>query len=270
MSTHLRRLAPWSAALLLALAACGPGADAVVAFDEPRASIEGEELPDEALDGLEHEDCVLAPPAGEYATLGQGLADGTPQVVYVNFDGPHILPCATCSDAPNNRSLVPPHLGHPNGYSFQPYQNAARKTAIVNFLQAWFGPYHVTFTTTRPASGPYTMLVISPSTPTTGSRGIAPLDCGNMNRDDIAFVYRVGDARRFPNAKSIAKAAAHELGHSFGLAHVRGTSQIMHYASAGDRFGAAPYDTAHPSGKCFSGNRQDAPALLRANLGVRP
>ena len=250
--------------LLVALAACGP--DAVATADFLDEDLQGAE----SADALEFDDCVLPAATDELGSSAQPLADGTPQVVYVNFDGPVILPCASCSDAPGNMSLVPPHLGHPNGYWFLPYNNARRKTAILGFLQTWFAPYHVTFTTTRPSAGPYTMVVVSPSQPTSSSRGIAPLDCGNTNRNDIAFVYRVNDGRRFPNAKSIAKAVAHELGHSFGLAHVRGSAQIMQFASSGDRFGVADYDTAHPSGKCFGGNLQDAPALLRTNVGARP
>jgi len=252
---------------LLSLAGCGGPLEE---FPDEWAATAETAVEDGVLEGLEAEDCVLPAAASELGTLHQGLADGTPQVVYVNFDGPSIAHCNGCSDAQGNRSLVMGHLGHPNGFNFQPYTHAARKAAILNFLQTWFAPYHVTFTTSRPAAGPYTTVVVSPSQPTTGSRGIAPLDCGNMNRDDIAFVYRVGDGRRFPNAQSIAKAVAHELGLSFGLAHVKGTSQIMHYASAGARFGVAAYDTAHPSGKCFGGNTQDAPALLRANVGAQP
>ncbi|MEN9800497.1 MAG: hypothetical protein RL653_4194 [Pseudomonadota bacterium] len=260
----LPRLARRSFSTLLALALVGCGGLTEAELDEhpeweadPSALEEACELPVRAE-------------ADGFSQATQPLADGTPQVVYVNFDGPFIQNCAGCSDAQGNRSLVMGHFGHANGYQFQPYTNAARKAAILTHLRNYFAAYHVTFTTTRPASGPYTMAVVSPSTITTTSHGIAPLDCGNSNRNDIVFVYRANNTRRFPNAALIARAVAHELGHSFGLSHVTGTSQVMQYASSGAQFGVAPYDTRHVSGKCFTGNTQDAPALLRANVGPRP
>jgi hypothetical protein len=253
---------PLAVALALALSACGGLTEA-----------ELDEHPEWEADPSALEEACEFPLQADVDGLGQStyaLADGTPQVVYVNFDGPFIQHCAGCSESQTNRSLVMGHLGHANGYQFQPYTNTARKTAILHHLRNYFAAWHVTFTTTRPASGPYTMAVVSPSTITTGSHGIAPLDCGNRNRNDIVFVYRANNTRRFPNAALIARAVAHELGHSFGLSHVTGTSQVMQYASSGASFGVAPYDTRHVSGKCFTGNTQDAPALLRTNVGRRP
>jgi hypothetical protein len=211
----------------------------------------------------------LMPPASEFGAISQGAYDGTPQVVFVNFGGPTIRHCSNyCSDATTNRSFAIGQAMKRSSVNFEPYTNAAGRRTILANLRAWFRPNHVTFTTTRPAQGPYTMLVISPTY--WDHHGVAPLDCGNANRSDIAFVFRAGRSSFYTSATKIAQAAAHELGHSFGLSHVTGAGQIMQWASSGRAFGRSPYDHARPSGKCFSGNVQDAPRMLRASVGPRP
>lgn len=263
-------VAPSAVALLLAGCGAVPdGTDEAFSDDEATA--------DEAADGTSYEAdiadfepdlSILATDSGEYATRSQAAYDGTVQVVYVNFDGPVITDCAGCSDATTDRSMVIGRAMKRQQVDFEPYKNAAGQRTILARLRQWFDPYHVTFTTTRPAQGPYTMVVISPTY--WDHHGIAPLDCDNSNRSDIAFVFRVGRSRFYTDATKIAQAAAHELGHSFGLAHVVDRGQIMQWASSGRAFGKSRYDAGHPSGQCFTGNVQDAPVLLMTGIGLRP
>lgn len=99
-------------------------------------------------------------------------AAGTPQVVFVNFGGPVICDAAG-EDSRTNRSFAV--CGHFNkcGGCFN------------------FAAYKVDFTTTRPMSGDYTQLVISPSY--ASNHGVAALDCGNANRNGMAYVFRTAD-----------------------------------------------------------------------------
>jgi hypothetical protein len=109
------------------------------------------------------------------------------------------------------------------------------------------------------------MVVISP---TTGPHhGVAPQDCNNSNPNDIAFVYKIGGS----TADTISRFAAHELGHSFGLAHVLESSDIMQWASSGRAFRRSTLDKsdAHWFGACVDGNVQDEPAMLTAALGPK-
>ncbi len=256
---------PLAAALLAAFAlSCGVEEEFLGAELEADESIL-EAGGDEAL-GLD--DVVLpAPPVestSEYGSISQGL--GAPQVVYVNFDGPTIDHCA-CSDAINNRSLVIDYAFKKPSMKFQPYTSTTGRRTIMANLKKFFAAYNITFTTTRPASGPYTMLVITPTY--WAHHGVAPLDCNNANPSDIGFVFRTGNTRFYTTPVKIAQAAAHELGHSLGLAHVTARGEAMQWASSGQGFGRSTYDTAHPSGKCFSGNTQDAPAMLNATVGPK-
>lgn len=260
-----------SLSLLAALVLTGAPACIAATGDElDNAELTAPEGEEEGEEGHEHDpaedDVLVAPDEVEngIADSENALADGTPQVVYVNFDGPVIKNCGGyCSDAPTNRSwAIGAHFGK-SQIDFAPYTNSAARTSVVMRLRDHFKRYKVDIVTKRPASGKYTMLVISP---TTGpNHGVAPLNCNNSNRNDIAFVYKIGKA----SSPTMARYAAHELGHSFGLSHVKSKQDFMQWASSGTSWTKSTYDTAHPSGKCFSGNTQDAHALLVRNIGLR-
>ena len=208
--------------------------------------------------GDEFEDTFVAAPDAVDAAELAGR-----QVIYVNFDGPTIRDCDNfCSNAPNNRSFIIGRIWGSSRVDFAPYSGA--RTAITEAIRRAYDRYNVRVTRSRPASGGYTMVVISP---TRGDHhGVAPLDCGNANGRDIAFVYSIGST----SSATIARYAVHELGHSFGLAHVVSASDYMQWASSGHDFTRSRYDTAHPSGKCFSGDVQRSRELLRNALGLAP
>lgn len=219
----------------------------------------------DALDGEEGSEDDVAP-AETSADTSSALSG--PQTIYVNFTGPTIANCANpCSNAVTNHSYIVHYAWGTASKNFAAYTDGAGRSAIVSHLRSIFSKYDVTITTTRPASGPYTMVVITPTT--WAHHGIAPLDCGNANKSDIAFVLDTGDSGFYPSYAKIAQAAAHELGHSFGLAHVKNTADIMQWASSGTSFAGGYYDTAHPSGKCFSGDYQADGKLLGANIGLK-
>ncbi|MFN7131071.1 MAG: hypothetical protein ACK4N5_03245, partial [Myxococcales bacterium] len=169
-----RRLLPF--ALLAVLTACDPGPEAIV---EDEALLEDEEAFDDVFE------------MGEVHSDAQALT-GT-QVIYVNFGGVKICD-ASGEDATKNKSFaVCGHFGVCGGCkTFAAYTTTAHHKPIVDQLRKYFAAYDVRFTTSRPTSGPYTMLVVSP---TTGSNhGVAALDCGNRNPNGIAFVYKTGSS----------------------------------------------------------------------------
>jgi hypothetical protein len=202
---------------------------------------------------------------------GQALAAANPtatQVVYVNFDGPTVTDCANyCSDARTNKSWIMGYLGRKK-VDFAPYTSARGKSTIMAALRAHFAAYDVSFTEKRPTSGDYEMVIISPTV--LPHHGIAPLDCGNTNKDDIAFVFKTNEgAGDSPEREAlIGREASHELGHSFGLTHVDNDADIMQWASSGSRFTIAKRDRVHDAGKCMSGEIQNAPAMLKKVLGA--
>ena len=226
---------------LLVMAGCAPGEVEIHDFD----------------------DQVLVIPA--HIDEQPELATTSKQVVYVNFNGITIKDCDNyCSDAPSNRSwAIGAHFGG-SSKTFAKYAgSSSQRESIMRDLRKGFEDYNIEFTTSRPSSGPYTMLIISPSSGP--NHGVAPLNCGNTNASDIAFVYKIGNS----STAWIAQAGAHELGHSFGLSHVKESRDYMQWASSGDIFSRATWDSARSSKRCFEGSIQDAPEILKANIGAK-
>lgn len=194
---------------------------------------------------------------------------GETQVVYVNFDGVTVDRCPTsayCSNAMENQSRVIESFFDRDSITWQPYTNTAGRRVVIEELEKAFDPYNIEFTTSRPSSGVYAMLVIASNTEF-GGLGVAPLNCGNTRASDIAFVYR---AHEFEPA-TIANAAVHELGHAFGLAHVEDTVDYMFFQAnqLTKFFTRSNYDIPNAQHRCTDGEAQDAPELLLQALGAR-
>jgi hypothetical protein len=206
---------------------------------------------------------------------------GHNHVVYVNFGGPVISACPTsayCNDAVNRRHHYIRGSWGKSSIDFRSWGTSAQRTIVMDFLRTKFARYRVSFTTTKPASGEYTMLVISSTAVgSTALRGKTDTDCYptengqglfNSNHRDIAFVVRVGGV----SSSWVKRYAAHELAHSFGLLHVVSSSDLMHYKSNGTSFTAgSSYDNLHnPAGwRCVGGGTQNEPALLTKALGLK-
>ncbi|MCA9582910.1 MAG: matrixin family metalloprotease [Myxococcales bacterium] len=188
------------------------------------------------------------------------------QLVYVNFDGPVIQDCTGqpmyCSDARHNVSFAISDHFFKQTMDFAPYGgDGAKRADIVQRLRSIYAGYSIEFTTTRPASGNYMMVVISNSSGS--NHGVSPLDCGNQNKNDIAFVYKIGSN----SADLISRYAAHEIGHSFGLHHVTDRNAIMSWDSNGSAFRVGTLSVDNP---CIpggtKGTKQNAPAILSTTL----
>lgn len=242
----------WIVATLV-VAGCGQVDETATQPDTPAVAIEKAAAFSEVV--------LAAPePSGPVRVLSGSRAT---QVVYVNFEGPTITDC-NCSDARSNQSLVIGQVFGSSSVDFAPYTSSSGRTTILANLRTFYAGYNVVFTTQRPSSGDYTMVVISP---TTGPHhGVAPQNCDNSNPNDIAFVHKIGST----SADTISRYAAHELGHSFGLAHVVDSTDIMQWASSGRAFERSTLDlsTAHSFGSCVpSGDVQDEPVMLTSALG---
>jgi hypothetical protein len=217
--------------------------------------------------GLDDEADVPRASRSGAGSVSQKL-EGEPQVVFVDFDGPTLTDCDDCSSAENNQSLIVGYAFGTSSVELAPYTSESGRAAILAELQSIYSAYNVQFVTVRPESGPYTMLVITPTI--WAHHGIGPLDCDNANKSDIAFVFYTSDSRFYPTWAKVAQAGAHELGHTFGLDHVTDSSEVMQWASSGDMFGVSAYDRARGAEGCTEGELQDAPALLEQSVGLAP
>jgi len=203
--------------------------------------------------------CAPGGDAGEVDDAAEdGKADGltaNAKVVYLNFGGGTIAH-GDCNDATASCSSMVLYDQTPiPAFDASPY--GARSTIvnkIVADVRRYYAGLDVRFTTTRPASGDYRMVMIGGKS--LDSLGVwvlgrSYLDCGGGNGRAIAFVAPKHDSRPTPDASfdllapydplsgfrpapeiqewdepltEIPRAIAHELGHTFGLIHTVGFS----------------------------------------------
>jgi hypothetical protein len=140
----------------------------------------------------------------------------------------------------------------------------AHIAAVAGALQAELTPFGVEVVRTRPAAGDYVMIVfggtsrsILGGTANFGSYG--PLDCGNLETDDITLVFDN------TNDLGVANSAMFTIGISVGLNVTTRAGDCLSQvppATACTLSASAPVD---PNGACpGAGATQDEPAALMA------
>jgi hypothetical protein len=198
---------------LLAATACGPTQE---------LSLENDAWPSESLGTSRGAVLVGAGPAGE-------------QVVFINFEGGVLSPGG---DEPRaNRSSLLRTTTQVRAYqSPASIDRQASIDSILTQVRDLYSGYRVLFTTTRPASAPYTMIMVGGRPQDFGLQssvtGISPLDCGNET-SNVAFVLSDAIERGFEPAVATetltrdAIVIAHETAHTFGLEHSIDPTDVM-------------------------------------------
>ncbi len=209
----------------------------------------------------------VIPPKGYYDALmaekvkGLGLAAAsTPKTLYLNFDGGMIekgfnrgqsfIACSALSNLPES-GLSP-----------------ADRDEIISRVSMHFeaAGVELTVTATMPLSGDYTTLHVGGSygslgcTESQSTLGIAPFDDGNQNLNDVGFAFTKYET----DIGVIADTVAHEAGHTYGLDHTVNVKDLMHPSARANDLQFAISQVVGGS------DMQDAPAMLRRNVGTKP
>lgn len=210
----------WAGALCVPLMIVGCGS--------PPSSLENS-----SADATSEESDIATPPKEYYDSLltdrmqafDSGLlATDSPQVLWVNFDGATIT------------------RGYSRGMSFIPCKktttipesgfDTADRTIILEKIAQYYSNagVRIAITAERPRQGDYTTIHVGGRYRDLGcSRGssvlgIAPLDSGNANPNDVGFAFVSSGFDLTMSAETIA----HESGHSFGLNHTSNRKDIMY------------------------------------------
>lgn len=137
-------------------------------------------------------------------------------VVFVNFDGVVLVAAAT-DDATIDQSVLADDTGMPLG----PYGVGPKRDQIMTALAGYFAPFDVGVTATRPPSGDYTMIVVTPTNPFGGGvLGISPLDCDDANHRTVGLVF--GSIDDGFSADDVGATIAHVVADGLGLEHTDG------------------------------------------------
>lgn len=222
------------------------------------------------------------------AELDDGKSDTASQLVYLNFGGDR-LHGGDCSDAPSNCSnqIVGTQDLAPFIVSDQ-WDRVKVVAAITSCVGQFYSDMKVSFVTTRPAGGDYSMMMIGAMRASQigfpdgqGPYGRASVDCGNRNKRDIGFLLETDPN---PDFYFMCRSIAHELGHMFGMVHTKGPNAIHggrvdmmcesgECAQAAAN-GSAKWDTLNTKMEsqveaCDGSDQQNTYARLMETLGVR-
>lgn len=204
------------------------------------------------------------------------------RVVYLNFDGVTLTRSFSNDDARQNVSAIVqssttniPAFNPNDLVSTQGLTRSQIIQRVMDDLYTLHAPYNVEFTTTRPTSGYYSMVVFGGSCQSvagsSGCAGIALRDCGDQMPSNITFVFPPGQ-----RIADLATTAAQEAAHAFGLGHTDDSSDVMYPAiqsqipthfGAGNIMGAN--GTNDGSGCPSSATYQDSNQKMLDNIGPR-
>lgn len=197
------------------------------------------------------------------------------RIVYLNFEGVTLTYSSQNDDAVQNLSAIvnsqteviapfsTSQLSSTQGLSRQQIIDR-----VVSDMYTLHEDFDVDFVTSRPASGPYSMVVFGGSCQSTvGSNncaGVALLDCGDQMPNNITFVFPPG-----LRVADLATTAAQEAAHAFGLGHTNDQDDVMYPAIQNyipTQFGAG--NIPDNSG-CNNATYQDSYQVMLNTIGPR-
>lgn len=113
------------------------------------------------------------------------------RVVYLNFDGQALTQAGTSDATQNRASWMQIASGTAPAYRTGASTRAADIAAITAGVRSILAQFPVTVVTTRPATGPYVMIVFGGTANQVGSRfggAVNTLDCGDGAKSDVAWI----------------------------------------------------------------------------------
>ena len=200
--------------------------------------------------------------------------------VYLNFEGVTLTASTQSDDATTNTSFIVAGVTSPgNTVTVPPFDRfdlgsqsgATSRQQIIDYtldkVREYHAPYNFEFTTTRPTSGNYHMVVFGGTCNSVVGQdcaGIAPLDCNDFSPSNVVFAFPSG-----LRAVDLATTATQELAHAIGLSHTLDTSDFMYPFIQNDlptRYGEGAIPNKD-QGNCGNGSYQNSHEKLLGIVG---
>jgi hypothetical protein len=165
--------------------------------------------------------------------VGWGVRAQAAQVLYLNFsDGTEDIVQGEADNAARNESMMGSATPYP-AFQWPGVDGAEARAALVQDVTRQvheaFLPYDILVTTTRPAAGPYTMVMIggNPSLFRMEPRvaGVAFMDCDDRQAANIVYAFPepLGS-----NVHGLFTTIAQEAAHALGLQHSSDPNDLMY------------------------------------------
>jgi hypothetical protein len=195
------------------------------------------------------------------------------EVLYLNFsDGSEDVIQADTDDSARNRTIMGSVRPYP-AFRWPGADDADARRALVNQLtqqvQEAFAAYDVVVTTTRPAVGPYNMVMIGgdPALFKMDPRvaGVAYMDCDNRQGSNLVFAFPtpLGGSMH-----GLFSTIAQEAGHALGLQHSSDPDDLMYPRVDVAQRGFQDRDSAVASPRFCTGQTQNSHRRLLELVGA--
>jgi hypothetical protein len=153
-----------------------------------------------------------------------GAPSCTERAVYLNFDG-QALHQGPSDAITNHAGWMQAPEGRAPPYRIASADRAATIQAIVDGVRARLDKLSITVVTTRPAQGPYVMIVLGGTSGMVGSKfgaAVNQLDCGDAVPSDVAWI-----ADTVPAPVHVINSAIAAIGFGLGLTATNDASDCM-------------------------------------------
>jgi hypothetical protein len=233
-----------------------------------------------------HGDFVV-PPGGQVGGFREAVTQGDgpngAHIIFLNF-GPTNVKAGQQDASATDTSWIA-KMNATMTFNTAPYTGSMTadqaEQGVVTWMQKFYAPVNAQIVSTRPPSGKrYTECVIG-GTPSAiglggqGAAGVAPLDCGNQQEDNLVYAFsdvlapnQVGGVTE--SIKEVAVTCAQEVAHAFGLGHTTNMNDVMYPQLTGTTtgFGGLSNIQNDGSGQCGNGMNQNSLQMLIDVMGA--